>query len=543
MRRAVLLFVTGLLWSSSALAATPRSGHAFPPPPAPGPRALQSLGDGHALVQLDRLRWREAVPALRLSGGTLVSRSLLVWRLSATGARAVVPGLAGAGLVRTLEPDRRFRLAAAAVAPDPLTPSQWWLAAVGADKQEPPGPGKPVTLIDSGVDVAHPEFAGRPDLNLLNEQNVADDSGGHGTATASVVGAPANGIGVIGVYPQAVLRVWDLADLSAGSVIAALDAVGDGLASVVSMSFGGAEPSRLEEEAVLRAFGAGSVIVAAAGNEFEEGNPIEYPASYNHVLTVAATNPANEATFFSNANLAVDLAAPGQDIPVAVPVAVDPEGGDGFAIEAGTSFSAPIVAGATAWVWTVRPELDNTQIFDLMRYSARDIGPEGYDVDTGFGLLDIPAALSQEPPTSDLEEPNDDVYMVKANGLFRKATRPVTRPGKGRAAFAARLDITEDPEDVYRVWAPGRKSIVATVRGNRNVDAELWQPGTPTVYVRGSKRKRFLIDGSYAKGTKGDTVTAVNDGRAGAFVYLDVYLPQDGPLDAGYTVEIRTSGR
>jgi hypothetical protein len=541
-RLLVLVPLALLLAAAGALAATPKSGQPFLPPGPPGPRALQALGDRTALVELDRVRWREAVPALRLAGGSLVSRTLRVWALSADSARRIVPGLVSAGLVRRLEPVASRRRAHVAVAPDPLTPTQWWLPAVGADRQEPPGPGVSVTVVDSGVDATHPEFAGRPDLALLNEQVITGEGGDHGTAVASTAGAPANGVGVIGVYPQAVLRVWDLPDLSSASIVAALDAVAEGDPTVVNMSFGGAEPSQIEEEAILVAFGAGSVLVAAAGNEFREGNPVEYPASYNHVLTVAATDQANEPTFFSNANLAVDLAAPGEGIPVAVPAALDTDGTpDGFSVYAGTSFSAPIVAGAAAWVWTARSDLDNTQLFDLVRHSARDIGRPGFDLDTGFGLLDIPAALAEEAPSSDLQEPNDDVYQVKANGLFEQATRPVTRPGKPNATFEARLDITEDYEDVYRVWIPAGRTVAATVRGTGNVDAELWQPNTPSVFVEGRRRKRFLIDGSYAKGTRADVVTAANPGGRGAFVYLDVYLPRGGPGAAGYSVTIRTA--
>ena len=63
-----------------------------------------------------------------------------------------------------------------------------------------------------------------------------------------------------------------------------------------------------------------------------------------------------------------------------------------WAPEAGTSFSSPLVAGAAAWVWTVRPELDASQLFEVMRRSAVDIDAPGRDDATGFGLLNVPAA-------------------------------------------------------------------------------------------------------------------------------------------------------
>ena len=158
------------------------------------------------------------------------------------------------------------------------------------DRAEPPGPGIPITILDTGLDVSHPEFAGRLDTSLLNAQDVApSEDNSHGTSVASSAAAPANGIGVVGVYPQAVLNMYDVGGLRVHEIVAGLQAALDHCPGVVNMSYGSAERSQLEEDAVLRLFGAGCVPVAAAGNEFEEGNPIEFPASLNHVLTVAAT--------------------------------------------------------------------------------------------------------------------------------------------------------------------------------------------------------------------------------------------------------------
>jgi hypothetical protein len=83
--------------------------------------------------------------------------------------------------------------------------------------------------------------------------------------------------------------------------------------------------------------------------------------------------------------------------------------------------------------------------------------------------------------------------------------------------------------------------VTATVRGNENVDVELWAPGTPTVFVKGKQRRKYLLDGSYRTGKKPDSVSLVNNARKGTFVYLDVYLPRNGPLDASYVVEIGTT--
>src|SRR6266576_2015995 len=138
------------------------------------------------------------------------------------------------------------------------------------------------------------------------------------------------------------------------------------------------------------------------------------PASLPLVLTVGATDQSDRFAFFSDRSSALDLAAPGVSIPVAVPTFFN---ASGFASFDGTSFSAPLVAGAAAWVWTVRPDLDPTQLEDVMRNSARDVGRKGWDADTGFGILSIPAALAAKIPAKDPQEPNDDINLVRPHAV------------------------------------------------------------------------------------------------------------------------------
>ena len=299
-----------------------------------------------------------------------------------------------------------------------------------------------MTVVDSGLDLAHPEFAGRLDTVALNEQTTNGRDGAHGTAIASLVAAPENGVGMVGVYPQAVLRFYDASAgrsaLTTSEIIAGILAAAREGPSVINLSLGSRNRDSLLEQAVYQAYAKGSLIVAAAGNERAEGNPVEYPASLPHVLTVAATDQANAVAPFSNRSLFNDLAAPGVGMTVAVPTAL---GGTGFLTEAsGTSFAAPLVSGAAAWVWTVRPDLDNTQLFEIMRRSALDLGPAGFDDESGFGLLSVPAALAYPTPVRDPSEPNDDLEFVKPDGFFAVGRSPLTAPGRERASLAARLD-------------------------------------------------------------------------------------------------------
>jgi hypothetical protein len=495
----------------------------------------------HTLIQLNGGGAFMGEPLLRGAGAEEISPSLSMWRVRTTEARRLLPALRRAGIVSLVQPERTLvRTGSTRTAVDPLVSAEWWLADIGADRAAPPGPGVPVTVIDTGIDVTHPEFAGRPDTIALNTQRVTDSPDDfHGTAVSSVVGAPENGFGIIGVYPQAVLRLFD-ADLSGeltdADAIRGIEAAAQAGPSVINLSWGGVEPDIALQNEIYSVFRRGSIVVAASGNSRDEGNPINFPANMSHVLTVAATDRLDHTASFSSSSSGVDLAAPGVDIEAAIPLAFNPNGYESLD---GTSFSAPIVSGATAWVWTARPGLKNTQVFDLMRWSARDVGVPGFDDDTGFGILDIPAALAFEAPPVDPQEPNDDVYLVKPGGLFRTGTAPLTSPTRGSATVKARVDYDEDPEDVYRVWVPARKTVTISVRGTENVDLEAWRPATRSIAESGAAAKRDLAAASAKTGTTLDTVAIRNATARGAYYYADVF-PGEEVGAAFYTLTVTT---
>ena len=323
-----------------------------------------------------------------------------------------------------------------------------------------------MTVVDSGVDLTHPEFATRPNTTALNAQTTTEVDEDHGTEVSSVIAAPNNGVGIVGVYPDAVLRVWDASPfgfLSEGSAIQGIYEAARRGPGVINLSFGGEDDDPLLEEAIQFAFRSGSLVVAAAGNDALSGNPPNFPAFYPHVLTVGATNERNQVAAFSSLSPTVDLAAPGVHIPVAEPLALEPSGysTDGN----GTSFASPLVAGAAAWVWTVRPELDNTQLFEVMRRSATDIPAPGFDNASGYGLLNLPAALEFTAPSRDPQEPNEKPRQIEPHGLFTDGTPPLTVPGRTTGSISARVDRSEDPIDLYRVWAPGGRTLRAQVAG------------------------------------------------------------------------------
>ena len=391
---------------------------------------------------------------------------------------------------------------------------EWWLADVGADRATPPGPGVPITIVDSGTDPTHPEFAGRPNTTFLNDQTVSGTDEFHGTVVASVAAAPANGVGIVGIYPGAALQLFDASTdprgISDELAIEGIRAAARNCPGVISLSFSGVQTDPQLQDAILTAFHNGCLVVAAGGNGGLIGNPTTYPAAWPHVFTVAATDETDQVAPFSTVAPSVDLAAPGTDIVGAVPLSYNSTGYTEHL--RGTSFSAPIVAAAAAWIWTLRPTLTVTQLGDVLRRSARDIGVPGFDTSSGWGILDIPAALAAPEPPIDPGEPNDNIDQVKPRRLFDTGEPALTSPAAASMHIAGSLDQSEDPRDIYRIWVPANKVVRVSVSAGGAAAARIWGPQTASVNEGVRARRRDL------KGT------SVRAGKTGFAAYAEVLL-------------------
>jgi hypothetical protein len=246
------------------------------------------------------------------------------------------------------------------------------------------------------------------------------------------------------------------------------------------------------------------------------------------VITVGSSDMLDGVSAFSSQAPGMDLVAPGEALTVAVPTTVVTSG---FGTVDGTSFSAPIVAGAIAWIWTARPTLNNTQMFELMRRSSRDIAPAGRDTDTGFGLLDIPTALTAPTPLPDPLEPNDGIEQVMANGLFALAKPALTTPVKSRTSLTARLDVVDDPRDVYRVWVPRGKRLTVTLGTSQEVE----------LLPQGSRPKSVVAQVS-SPSARSRRLMITNRSTRGLYAYVSAFLrPDAGFPDATYTLNVKTT--
>lgn len=222
-----------------------------------------------------------------------------------------------------------------------------------------------IAVIDTGVDYNHPDLAGKviKGADYVDDDNDPLDENEHGTHVAGIAAANTNnGVGIAGLAPKAsILAVRVLDANGSGS----LDDVAQGIryaadqgAQVINLSLGGAGGTQTLQSAVDYAWGKGSVVIAAAGNE-GVSSP-SYPAYYTNAIAVAATDQNDRKASFSNFGTWVDIAAPGVNIYSTTP-------NNQYASFSGTSMASPVVAGVAGLLAAqgksasqIRAALENT---------------------------------------------------------------------------------------------------------------------------------------------------------------------------------------
>ena len=460
-------------------------------------------------------------------------------------------------------------VAASAFSPnDPLAPRQWYLdkdRAFSAFDALPPLPPVRVAVLDSGVELNHPELKGR----ILDARTFVGgspaDADGHGTFVAGEIAAATdNGLGIAGLAPSARLLVAkivrDDGSISPKAEARAIRwAVNDG-ARVINLSLGGTRDpldssvdgfSYSEQRAIRFAVRHGALVVASVGNgDHAPATPwpfASYPAALPHVLGVGAYGKNGDVPLFSNRDdVFVDLAAPGQDMLSLFPRALTGKnpscseqgysscGPKEYRHADGTSFSAPQVTAAAAMMLALRPELRPDQVSNLLERTADDATPAngcvsctiGRDGLTGFGRLDVAAAihaLHAPLPPADHLEPNDDT------GPFAAA---VYRHG---FATSATLDTWDDPTDVYRVPLERGQRLVVRVPGSgADVSLALWKPAVTSLALA-----RTSLRAARSVHPAGAPERISYRARAAGWYYIQVKLAKPG--FGAYTIRISRS--
>ncbi|MHB8867132.1 MAG: S8 family serine peptidase [Pirellulaceae bacterium] len=267
------------------------------------------------------------------------------------------------------------------------------------------GTGIKVAILDTGIDYTHEDldgnYRGGYDFVFSDNDPFDDSFNSHGTHVAGIIAAEQNGMGVLGVAPEAELYAVKVLD-GAGFgkvdwVIAGIEwAVSHGV-DVINMSLSGPDRQALQE-ACERARSAGVILVGAGGNSLAGGGSVWYPAAYDSVIAVTGTDEFNLPGYFTPLGDALELAAPGVDIFSTV-------AGGNYDRLSGTSQAAACVSGIAAlYIRSLMVDLNGDRLVDnedvrlMLQLTALDLGDQGRDEIYGYGLVDALAA--QDSPTT-----------------------------------------------------------------------------------------------------------------------------------------------
>lgn len=314
---------------------------------------------------------------------------------------------------------------------DPGYDRQWNLSSFGLERAwdlQPGGSDVTVAIIDAGVDVGHPEFAGRlePGWDFYDGDEDVASTSSHGTHVAGIAAASGdNGLGVAGVAPAGVriLPIKVFADDPHLSDDRSLDAVaravrwasgmepdsGDGPerrarpVQVINLSLG-TDNSYLNvpvlDEAIRDARHRGVVVVASVGNQSNRTG-ITSPANSPCALAVGSVDEGRERSAFSNfgeEKRVVDLAAPGGFSEGGATVYSTVNGGDetgAYGFMHGTSMAAPFVSGAAALLASSHPHWSDVQVLERLLLTAYLPSPD-LEMELGFGIACVDAALGAD---------------------------------------------------------------------------------------------------------------------------------------------------
>lgn len=278
---------------------------------------------------------------------------------------------------------------------DPLLSNQWHHTNVKSSQawDTIQGSNKVIAILDTGVDLDHPDLKNKlvPGKNFAWFASTPNDDHGHGTHCAGIAAATGNnGVGIAGMDQTAkIMPVKVLNLLGSGNTSDIINGVywaTDNGADVLSMSLGGGSFSQSFQDAINYAWGKNKIVVAAAGNDGVSTK--SYPAAYNNVLSVAATDQNDVKTSWSNYGADwVDVAAPGLNI-----YSTYYDGG--YTTMSGTSMATPLVAGLVSLTWGKNPTASNATVVNRIETTADNTAGVGslfeygrvnaYNAVTGF---------------------------------------------------------------------------------------------------------------------------------------------------------------
>lgn len=290
--------------------------------------------------------------------------------------------------------ERDYVMKRSEISNDPYFDTQWYHQVIHTPKAWAVTTGSNseiVAVIDDGIDLNQKDLKNQiiAPYDVIHNSTLTIPVGEHGTHVSGIIaGSLNNAFDGVGVAPNVKImpiNVFDGEDALYSDVIKGIDYAINHGANIINLSLGGNEPSAILNDAIQRAYQAGILIIAAAGNDGQ--NIEDYPASYDHVVGVSATNHLDYLAYFSNYGPQIDLAAPGTDIYSTLP-------NNKFGEMSGTSMATPIVSGTAALVWSVNNHLTNAQVAEQLYKTADDLGPVGKDIYYGYGRINAYKAVA-----------------------------------------------------------------------------------------------------------------------------------------------------
>ena len=254
------------------------------------------------------------------------------------------------------------------------------------------GKGVKIAVLDTGCAMMHPDLKDQilDAADFTGSKIGPGDTNGHGTHCSGVIAAKKNGVGVVGVAPDAKLLIGKvLNDVGAGTAKTITEGIRWAVskkANIISMSFGSPSSDPSIKAAIEYAASKNVLMIAAAGNEGPGPTTVGYPARYPSVLAVAAIGPNNKVAKFSSRGPEVDIAAPGVDILSTYPP-------KNYAKLSGTSMATPFVAGVIALLLAYELKKGTKRVkscedlINIVKDTAFDAGEAGFDNEYGWGLI------------------------------------------------------------------------------------------------------------------------------------------------------------
>ncbi len=342
-------------------------------------------------AQADELARRHRLARLRSQNFPLVGATIGLFRITdRRSIETVSRELAADSGFRSVQPNFRYLLQDQKTIPTEGDPAQYALAKLRLPEAHTLAHGANVTVavIDSGIDVRHPELAGAI-ADSFDALGSKEGPHVHGTGIAGAIVAHARLMGSAPAARLLAIRAFGTSAKGAESttfvVLKGLDyAAGHG-ARIVNMSFAGPKDP-LIERGIAAVAAKGILLVAAGGNAGPKSPPL-YPAANPNVIAVSATDAQDKLFVASNRGAYIAVAAPGVDIFLPAP-------DEKYQMTSGTSFSAAYVSGLAALMLERNPALKPDEVRAILTRTARDLGTPGRDDLFGAGEADAYAAVS-----------------------------------------------------------------------------------------------------------------------------------------------------